>query len=673
LEDEFKLLDKGLKYNLRPKMSQKVLENLAVDAEVAIVLSNNDMDTKVSVANALKNTCPLGTSQPDSDMLLLRSIQQKVNDNDLVVSKADKGNCIVIMGKEQYNQKVSDLIQGDNFSVLRKDPTPGFQKDLRNVVKNSMFVFETEHQKNTVIPMNPQAPILYGLPKIHKDNIPIRPVVSYLSAPTYKLARRLNGILRQKSNFEPKYCLKNSLDLIEKIKDIDVPQGAILLSLDVDSLFTNVPYLDTLDVLRALFEKQRLHPGEVDELIELTTICMQQNYFRFGGQYYQQSDGLAMGSPLSPLMADIFMDHFENQHIVDNINILYYFRYVDDLIICWTGSMSQLDTFVNDINNKHPKIKFKKELEQNNSLNFLDLTITKVDNKHDFQIYRKPTHTDTVIPASSTHPWQHKLAAFHCYAHRLLTVPLSDEHYKMELSNIYHLALSNGYSKSHVDGIICKKRIKMANSLLYAAPSLEPPKRYKASITYVGKLSDKIYKILKSNNVNVAFKTNNTLRFRLCNGKEKVESAKKSGVYKLACDECNKVYVGQTGRSFNTRYKEHVASYRHNHPDKSNFAKHLLENNHALSDNHSFNILHVCGKGLRLSVLEQLEINRYNNRGVIINEQLNVASSPLLRVLPSLSRMRGSMGGQNINMADSSGRLICSVDVAQATSSASIS
>lgn len=138
----------------------------------------------------------------------------------------------------------------------------------------------------------------------------------------------------------------------------------------------------------------------------------------------------------------------------------------------------------------------------------------------------------------------------------------------------------------------------------------------------------------------MAFKTNNNLQSILFNGKDKVEKGNKSGVYRLTCSDCGKVYVGQTGRSFNTRYKEHVACYRHNHPDKSNFAKHLLECSHSLHDNHSFDVLHICGKGLRLSVLEQLEIIRYKNKGTIVNEQLNVTNSPLLRIFPSFSNGR---------------------------------
>lgn len=420
---------------------------------------------------------------------------------------------------------------------------------------------------------------------------------------------------------------------------MNIPQNVTLLSLDVDSLFTNVPYTETLEILKMQLERNRLLPGEVGEILDLTNLCMKQNYFRFNGQFYLQNDGLATGSPLSPLMADIFMDNFETQYIVNNSNIVYYYRFVDDLIICWRGSMRQLDLFVSCLNNKHPKIKFKKELEENGSLNFLDLTIANVNSKHQFKIYRKPTHTDTVIPCNSTHPWQHKLAAFHCYVHRLLTVPLSKEHFDSELNTIYQIAISNGYSVAMVNSLVKKKQGRIVNSMLYDALPSENTNKYRCSISYVGRLSDKIYNILRSKNINVAFKTNNSLHSRLCNNKEKVDKANKSGVYKLTCNDCSNVYIGQTGRSFTTRCKEHVSAYRNNHPERSNFAKHLLDFNHSLLGSDSYEILHFCGKGLRLDVLEQLEIIRHNSSGGIINEQVNFASSPLLRIPSSLSNI----------------------------------
>ncbi|XP_052746613.1 uncharacterized protein LOC128199716 [Bicyclus anynana] len=388
---------------------------------------------------------------------------------------------------------------------------------------------------------------------------------------------------------------------------------------------------ETLDILNKLLEINKTHPSEMAELIELTHICMEQNYFRFNNDYYQQNEGLAMGSPLSPLMADIFMDDFENKNIVKNNHILYYYRYVDDIIICWTGTDRQLDVFVDKLNNLHPKIKFKLEIEQNNSLNFLDVTITRVNNRHHFGIYRKPTYTDITIPASSCHPWQHKLAAFHSYVHRLMSIPLTRDQYNKELNIIYRMAISNGYNPNIVNRIINKKQLVLIRKELYGIP-LEKPKKFKASLTYFGPVSERIAKTLRKHDINVAFRTNNSLK-NICNGKDKLEKQHKSGVYKLQCSECNATYIGQTGRNFDTRYKEHISAVRNDRPQRSHFAKHLLDTGHKLADNHMYDILHTCNKGLRLCVLEQLEIVKHNKSGItLLNEQIELSKSPLIKM-----------------------------------------
>lgn len=627
--NEISLLEKGLKYNIKPRLSEKSLEPLVVDSEIACFRGRRDDAVKHQLAVHFKKALSSPITQNNNEIRLFRSLQDRISQNNLVISKADKGNTIVILDRTAYNQKVNDVIQGEEFECLSSDPTKKFTLELKNAINNTSYI-SPNHLKN-IIPMNPRSPFLYGLPKTHKDNIPIRPVVSYIGAPAYNLAKYLNVLLKNKSCFNPQYSLKNSLDLVVKIKDIQIPPYSKLLSLDVDSLFTNVPFEECLSILETQFERQRLHPGEIYDILNLTGICMKQNYFRFNNQYYHQKQGLAMGSPLSPLMAELFMDNFECKYIVNEPNILFYYRYVDDVIICWKGTVRQIHSFVNRLNTIHSKIKFKLELESDQSLNFLDLTITRVHNKLDFQIYRKPTHTDTTIPASSCHPLQHKLAAFRSYVHRLLSVPLSTDSYVKELNILYQIAMSNGYSKTIIDNLIKKKQRHRVRSLMYACPT-QSPNKYSGSLTYIGPLSDKIYNILRKNNINVAFRTNQTLS-RICNGKDYLDNSKKSGIYKLVCEECNGVYVGQTGRNFDIRFKEHVAAYRNEHPDQSHFAKHLLDTGHSLRSNNNYNILHVCQKGFRLCVLEQLEIIKHSNRPfTLLNEQTNLVSSPLLRI-----------------------------------------
>ena len=116
-----------------------------------------------------------------------------------------------------------------------------------------------------------------------------------------------------------------------------------------------------------------------------------------------------MGNPLSPLLAEIFMNNLEDiisKHPLFK-KCIYWHRYVDDILVCFNGTYRQIDTFLQYLNTVHPNIKFTMELESNNSINFLDLTLKKFNNRHQFSIYHKPSQTDITIHSSFFHPYQY--------------------------------------------------------------------------------------------------------------------------------------------------------------------------------------------------------------------------------------------------------------------------
>ncbi|CAG9828424.1 unnamed protein product [Diabrotica balteata] len=140
-----------------------------------------------------------------------------------------------------------------------------------------------------------------------------------------------------------------------------------------------------------------------------------------------------MGNPLSPLLSDIFMDHLEtkiSKHPVLK-QFLYWWRYVDDVLECFTGTNRQLDQFLSHI-------EFTRETEQNQSINFLDIKIIRLKNKHDFSIFHKPTHTDTTIHNSSSHTTQ---------------IPMSNYNFETELNIIKQIAVNNGYNEQTINKI----------------------------------------------------------------------------------------------------------------------------------------------------------------------------------------------------------------------------
>ena len=102
-----------------------------------------------------------------------------------------------------------------------------------------------------------------------------------------------------------------------------------------------------------------------------------------------------------------------------------------------------------------------------------------------------------------------------------------------------------------------------------------------------------------------------------------------SGPKGLTCKDCPKIYIGQTGRSFGKRIKEYYSNSVNN-KNSSNYANHLLKSNHTFNPN--FDILHIADKGHKLNNLESLEINKLRNSNLLLNDQLDLNSSPLLNL-----------------------------------------
>jgi hypothetical protein len=120
-----------------------------------------------------------------------------------------------------------------------------------------------------------------------------------------------------------------------------------------------------------------------------------------------------MGLPISGLIAEIFLQHYENhiiKSILDTNKINIYNRYVDDIIIIFDNTNNNVDETSSYMNNLHEHLQFKSKEEENNTIRSLDLLINKNHNGLSINIYKKSTKTDTTIHFNSNHPIQHKLA-----------------------------------------------------------------------------------------------------------------------------------------------------------------------------------------------------------------------------------------------------------------------
>ncbi|XP_013142201.1 PREDICTED: uncharacterized protein LOC106106199 [Papilio polytes] len=307
---------------------------------------------------------------------------------DVLILPADKGNATVILDTVEYEQKITQLVSDTaTYKKVNYNPTSRVTTKL-NKILNTL----PHEEKNQLRPVNPTSPKIYGLPKVHKPNWPVRPIVSQIDSPTYKSSRHMAKVLQTVTGKTNSF-VSDSAHFTRLLEEVKVHDNEILVSFDVESLFTNVPVAETIGIIKQLLSANNL-PSVYLPLIEF---CLTSGYFLWRGDYYLQMEGVAMGSPIAPVVANIFMEHLEDNALrTAPFKPRYWWRYVDDVfaIVTRQGLSSLLD----HLNGIHPKIVFTTEVERDGTLPFLDVLVKREPTGSLVHtVYRKPTHTDRYL------------------------------------------------------------------------------------------------------------------------------------------------------------------------------------------------------------------------------------------------------------------------------------
>ena len=286
----------------------------------------------------------------------------------------------------------------------------------------------------------------------------------------------------------------------------------------------------------------------------------------FNNKYYKKVDGVAMGSPLGPALANIFMCSFASKWLRDcpnDFKPVFYRRYIDGIFVLFS-SPDHADKFREYLSSKHPNIKFSIEKEEDDCLPFLDVNIFHENYKFVTNVYRKKTFSGIYTNFTSFIPETYKIGLMKSLLFRCFSLRSDFIKFYHEIDKLKSILYKSSYTRDLVD-----KCIKdLLDKILAPKPvvSTVPKKNLVTGLPYFGKLSlqirTRINRITKNKlrycNIRFALQTkckiSNFFTFQ-----DKIPSFLRSGIiYKFQCGSCNATYYGKTKRHFKVRMCEHL-------------------------------------------------------------------------------------------------------------------
>ena len=535
-----------------------------------------------------------------------RIIEGLYKNDKIVVLRQDKGRGVVIMNKSDYVKKCELFLEGPEFKVLSTDPTSTFQTSVQNKLRRMKNKFSVS-EYNRLYPTSSQPGLFFGLAKVHKlkdgqknvKDLPLRPVISNIGTTTYSISKHLANVLAPLT--KSVHNIESTKDFISKLKRVRIQNGYQMVSLDVVSLFTSVPLDYTINIILDKIYKDKLIQTKLsrDQFKTLLELCTKEMHFSFNGKVYKQINGVAMGSPLGPVLANIFMVHLENHMITRLSGIMsLWYRYVDDTFTFIKEG--EIDNVRKALDAFHNDIKFTYEVESNNEISFLDVkVIRKSDGTFDTDVFRKKTDSNIYMNwlSFATRSW--KIGTLKGLFRRAFMICSTEEAKEKEIKFLKHVFTKiNGYPSRVVNKTLFEVKSKIErentasnnvdNSLLQNNPMVEPEmsKAPYICLPYKGQEGEGILKKFRDcikgvlpADMKPRFIYKGTKLGSFFSVKDKVDVQHQTnlvyGYTPKGENELKKGYVGETNVRFGRRAKEHSLWDKASHVYKNSREKNI--------------------------------------------------------------------------------------------------
>lgn len=396
---------------------------------------------------------------------ILRQIRR--NDN-IVIVNADKGlgPCAVLY-KQYVNDALVHLKDEKTYVQLSDDEAAAAAINTESLIRNWCSKHVTRGvTKNDVLYIKKslnenEDPFgyFYLMYKIHKPGRTTRPVCSDCSSLLHTLGKWITTMLnpiaqRQQSYFENSFALKEILDSTK------IPPNTKIFSCDAKSMYTNIPTAPALEVV-GQYIHDHCHPNLANALIEALTIVMENNIIRFGDTYWKQIAGTAMGISPAPPWAILFFAIHELVFVEKwKEYLIFWKRFIDDGLGLWklhansTTNMALWTEFMQDVNTYHGLEWVFTPL--NDSVDFMDMTLTISANKFDITLFEKPLNLYLYIPPSSAHPPGMIIGLVYGMVLRLWKLCSRVSDVQRRMKTFFRRLLRRGYSKDYLLPLFAK-------------------------------------------------------------------------------------------------------------------------------------------------------------------------------------------------------------------------
>ncbi|KAL9958229.1 hypothetical protein ACROYT_G035215, partial [Oculina patagonica] len=504
-EAEISLLSKGLKfcptpekvdvYNLRKDIREfvrriRLREFFYCDDEVDGAFSdiptfrnrsawcpekNREMAVEAYV-EALENAILSHDFETSHQRNLTREEQRALENlrsyDDIIIKQADKGSAVVVLDKGTYVQEAMRQLNDEEvYTSLDTDPTQEMVGRINDKIKECYAKGGIEEKTKDYLLVTEDAKPgrFYLLPKLHKQGCPGRPVISGCGTPTEKISEFVDQKLRPLVPRINSY-IKDTNDFLKKIGELgELPEGAILCTIDVVGLYPHIPHDEGLEALKeALMNSvEAEREGTLNEdIVAFADLVLKSNNFEFNGGHYLQKRGTAIGTRMAPSYANIFMDRLERS-LIQNAEFKphTWWRYIDDIFIVWTEGEEKLNEFIDYLNNAHGTIKFTSKWSRD-EIEFLDVRVINESGKLETDVYVKPTDSHQYLHYSSCHPGSCKRSIPYAQAMRLRRICSKSSFFEKRAKDLVLFLTKRGYKKSYVESQIQRVRSKTREEFL---------------------------------------------------------------------------------------------------------------------------------------------------------------------------------------------------------------